>query len=1130
MKRFKRYWRRILIALVVLIVLVLGGVRWFLSSAYVTGRIAGTLEQMYGGKVRVGSAEIGTRTTVLRHVELYEKGQGPGQQPWLTIDRLETDVSLWDLLGNVRPTKVTLRGVTVLLRFDGDGRLLTQLPTAPKQGGTAPQLPEIDVTDGRIVMVDVNKRELVFDQLTAALKPQGNTHAFNGSAQNPSWGLWNIQGTADLAKDDLVATFQSPKVVHVTQPMLDALPMVSPKVWREVQLDGDLQIVTVLTDSATTSTFLVKLAASRTHLHIASIDLDTTNTSGNAEITDGKITLRSMTGRFADGTLQTDVDLDFPRDAVHIGILALKVDNVDLRGLPPRWSIPPQLAGRLFATTKLEMTVVAGKVQTRGVGNGEVRQATIAGQPTTGPIGLTLDSADGRTALRAEGELPPTDLALLANGFDVKLPPEIAGKLGLRFHTALPLDTLSDPLTFTASGKALGTPLILAGLSLEKASADWAYLKGDLDVHNLRGSLPGGPLTGHGTVRLQEPFPFRAELHTEELELAALDQLNANLRPPAPLRGKLTATTQLQGTLRPFVVTTSGTASASAIVVEGWNVTEASWRWQSTDNRVFIDQLKALAYDGTIAGTATLPLDAGPGKVQLRIDNLSVGRLARLRFGLDRQIDGKASGQVEVKLGPQHGDRPRNVSMRLELLAPRLDVDHLRTDNATLAVQYRRNELDYHAHARLLGGLIDISGELNTTDRARTASARPGHVRLQHIEVGKVLGLWSDADRPPLRGRIDADFLLRLDSRDFTPLLRGQVSLTDLVWQDQALASSAQASVVLEKQQFKVSNVSATLARGTLTAKGTFNLAQPDRSWFEATLDNADLAELLRPWPEVAQQCQGTVDLRVRGKLGSYCSGTCDAVITRGKIAGVAVNEWRLPARWSLTPSEGHGQLEVRDSHLQLPQGSATAQISAVWSTGLRLESQLKFVGVDLRQALPGLKTGNGRANGVLELNGEHIRTVDDLQGTLRATLTQTQALQFPILRQVAPLLGFQSTSTFQSGEVQARLSKGVVRVERMSFSQGALQMYVRGNVTLQGRIQLDITANTGKLGNIAAALGWRVPASGNIASELLGKATTALSPRLVNIHATGTIHEPTLQVVPLPMLTEPVLRFFAGL
>src|SRR5262249_9118008 len=153
-------------------------------SPYVTGRAAAALEKLYGGTVRVGSADIGLHGTVLKRVELFEKGDGPGQQPWMSIDRLETDLSLWDILHGGQPTKVVVRGVTVHLRFDDNGPLLTQLPTPPNSAEPLPPLPEVQVTDSRVLLVGTKDRQLLFEQVEATLKPDGTRYDLAGGGRN----------------------------------------------------------------------------------------------------------------------------------------------------------------------------------------------------------------------------------------------------------------------------------------------------------------------------------------------------------------------------------------------------------------------------------------------------------------------------------------------------------------------------------------------------------------------------------------------------------------------------------------------------------------------------------------------------------------------------------------------------------------------------------------------------------------------------------------------------------------------------------------------------------------------------------------------------------------------------------
>jgi hypothetical protein len=442
-------------------------------------------------------------------------------------------------------------------------------------------------------------------------------------------------------------------------------------------------------------------------------------------------------------------------------------------------------------------------------------------------------------------------------------------------------------------------------------------------------------------------------------------------------------------------------------------------------------------------------------------------------------------------------------------------------------LRLRQGIASYRALGRSLGGGFEVHGEIAIAGLGAPVRPQAGRLRLEGINVAQLARLWEVG---PLIGTVDAELLFHLDGDDYFPLGQGRVVITDLGYGDQALVSQLQGDVVVNRKELMVRDVTAAIGQGTVTGKMVMNLKEPERSWFQISLDNAEAGELLQSWPAVAQHVQGTVDLRLRGKIGREWTGAADIVLARGKVLGLDVSEWRVPLRWTIVPADGHGRFEVQDSSAQVAQGRVTTQFSAGWNNGLRFHGQSQFTGVDLRQALPSAKLGNGKATGRLEFASERYQSVDDLTATLTATLQQTQALDYPVLRQVGPLLGLKATTTFQGGEVRARLAQGVVRVERLAFQEGPLQLYADGNVTLAGRVNLDMTANTGKLGNMAAALGWRVPATGTIAQDMLVRATTALSPQLVHLHIRGTFREPTIQVAPLPLLTEQALRFFAGM
>jgi hypothetical protein len=122
------------------------------------------------------------------------------------------------------------------------------------------------------------------------------------------------------------------------------------------------------------------------------------------------------------------------------------------------------------------------------------------------------------------------------------------------------------------------------------------------------------------------------------------------------------------------------------------------------------------------------------------------------------------------------------------------------------------------------------------------------------------------------------------------------------------------------------------------------------------------------------------------------------------------------------------------------------------------------------------------------------------LSGSLEATLTQTQAFQLPVLRQVAPFLGIQTTSTFDNGELRARLAGGMFRIEKLNLQRPPLQIAIDGNVALMGQLDLEVTAKTG-----LSSLGNRPGVGGAIP--------------LLHLRVTGATHNPSIRIEPLSLV-----------
>src|SRR5262249_21282880 len=113
---------------------------------------------------------------------------------------------------------------------------------------------------------------------------------------------------------------------------------------------------------------------------------------------------------------------------------------------------------------------------------------------------------------------------------------------------------------------------------------------------------------------------------------------------------------------------------------------------------------------------------------------------------------------------------------------------------------------------------------------------------------------------------------------------------------------------------------------------------------------------------------------------------------------------------------------------------------------------------------------------------------------------------------------------------LRGQLARGVFRIQRLSLESTFGQVFIDGTVSLQGRLNLDVLANTSSLGPSTPTLrllGLRLPTVGPLPLTLALEAREFLSNRLIPLHVSGTIRSPTIAVEPLSLLTEEALRYF---
>src|SRR5262249_22579796 len=153
-----------------------------------------------------------------------------------------------------------------------------------------------------------------------------------------------------------------------------------------------------------------------------------------------------------------------------------------------------------------------------------------------------------------------------------------------------------------------------------------------------------------------------------------------------------------------------------------------------------------------------------------------------------------------------------------------------------------------------------------------------------------------------LRGTVSLDLPYRHDGPGRRPVGRGTFRVIDIRWETAELTDSIQGEVRLTATEVQARDVTAYIGEGMLRAQATLGLKTLDRGWFNLSLDRVEAAKLLAPFPSIATWVKGPVEVSLRGTLGREWQGSGQVVLTRGRVLGVAVNEWRLPVDFQYNP------------------------------------------------------------------------------------------------------------------------------------------------------------------------------------------------------------------------------------
>lgn len=710
----------------------------------------------------------------------------------------------------------------------------------------------------------------------------------------------------------------------------------------------------------------------------------------------------------------------------------------------------------------------------------------------------------------------------------------IRGGVSGTVDAEIPVAQLHDPRAWRAAALLNAADVRAYGVSLRAATAVIALKDGTATVTRLNAQAQGVPVTASAEARLVDELAFHAKVSAGPGELAALLRAPILPRLPASGSGRISANATLQGTLRPFAWTATGSAAASNLRVAKIHVAAARLVWNADPARLRISEIAAQLYGGTITGQATVPLETGAvAPIALGFQRVDLGAIARdarlLPFPIAVTADGRVTGTLTT---PSKGSLPQ-FNGELALTAPRLVVREVPAEKLTGNVVFRPEALDYRLQGQILGGAFQVDGR---TPRGQTAQTRgDGRFTLRGALLSRFAPAFGLGDRlAPLRGRVDADVTYALDP-DGTPVGQGSVRVGTLRWGDVGLAPHMRADLELTRTEVRVQRFAAPLGGGSVHGHLVVVLRGGQRGWFDLTIRHVDASRLLAPWPQIGGRTIGALDGAVRGQLNSEWTGSGELVLSTGAVQGIAVSGLRIPLTFSWQPG-GYGRIDISDTTAQVAAGRFDGDARYEWGDGNRLRARLRFTRFDLQSVLRDAAVlayvPSARISARVTLAGDSMQSLADLTGSIDGTLGETQAFEFPVFRQILPFLspGLSPSMTFESGRLRGSLGRGSLRVEELSLAGQSVRMFSSGNVQLDGSLSLDVVASTGRLGLGPIALRTvdvQGPVSGTLPAGLAAQVGNELTNRVIRVHVGGNIHNPSVHFEPGIVLTQEAIIFF---
>ena len=138
-----------------------------------------------------------------------------------------------------------------------------------------------------------------------------------------------------------------------------------------------------------------------------------------------------------------------------------------------------------------------------------------------------------------------------------------------------------------------------------------------------------------------------------------------------------------------------------------------------------------------------------------------------------------------------------------------------------------------------------------------------------------------------------------------------------------------------------------------------------------------------------------------------------------------------------------------------------------------------------------------------------------------------------PVFREISFFLGSARGGIFEDGALLATIGNRQIEVEQLALAGRLVQLHASGTVGFDARLDLEVLVNTNQIiSETGEALVARIPGLPAVLGNRRQSALVVsnfLSNRLIKLHVTGDLRNPTVNIDPAVAVGDAAVGFFGG-